>query len=560
MGFLALNRSHRFLKNAIFLPLLFLFGACGPGICANRCGTATSSSTLSLLNVRNLQVMETGFIRGAAIGLESGFVVGCSFDGGAITVATGTASWSCAIPRTWALGSRHTVSIGVIIGNALWSPQMLTLIKGSNKDINGDGYPDLVVGSPGFAGKGAVYVYLSQGSSGVAATPSFTVNDPAAINGDSFGWSVAIADISGDGYADLAVGSRSFSNGKGAAYVYLSQGSSGTLTTPSHTLNDPAATDYDYFGSSLAMADLTGDGYADLVVGSEGFSTYKGAAYVYLSQGSSGVPSTPSITLNDPAATNSDYFGAALATGDINGDGLADLVVGSYGFSVSKGAAYVFLSQGSSGVAITPTRTLNDPAATNNDYFGAALAMGDITGDGFADLVVGSYGFSSRKGAAYVYLSQGISGVAASPNLTINDPAATNNDEFGYSLGLADFTSDGYVDVVVGSPGASFYKGAAYAYFSQGISGVATTPNSTLNDPPAINDDYFGYSLGLSDFTGDGFADLVVGAPSYPGFGYKGAAYVYNSNGIAGFVTTPSLTLDDPAATNGDIFGNSISP
>jgi len=185
------------------------------------------------------------------------------------------------------------------------------------------------------------------------------------------------------------------------------------LTTPSTTLTGEGSNND--FGWSVAPAgDVNGDGYADVVVGAWGYpdAGYTGRAYVYLG-GQSGLATAPATTLTGEAAGN--YFGYSVATaGDVNGDGYADVVVGAYGYGANTGRAYVYLG-GSTGTASTPT-TLTGAAGT---VFGISVATaGDVNGDGYADVVIGASGYSDSTGRAYLYLGSA-AGLATTATTTL---------------------------------------------------------------------------------------------------------------------------------------------
>ena len=217
-------------------------------------------------------------------------------------------------------------------------------------DVNGDGYADVVIGAWGYASQtGRAYVYLG-GASGLATPAATTLTGVAA--GDHFGYSVAPAgDLNGDGYADVVIGARGDNSNSGRVYVYLG-GGAGLEATAATALTGAAG---EQLGTSVAPAgDVNGDGFADLVVGAIGYSSFTGRAYVYL--GGAGNLGTTAATTWTGESTSS-AFGASVATaGDVDGDGYADVVVGAQGYSSYTGRVYVFLG-GAGGVSRSRRRS-----------------------------------------------------------------------------------------------------------------------------------------------------------------------------------------------------------
>jgi hypothetical protein len=415
---------------------------------------------------------------------------------------------------------------------------------GTTLDVNGDGYADIAVGAPDPNGSaGHAYVYLG-GASGASTTPASTLNGPSDPSG-VFGGTVASAgDVNGDGYADLIVGAVGVESYRGAAYVYLG-GGSGLALTPRATLLGP---DAGRFGVVSSAGDVNGDGYADVVVGAPN-AAGTGRAYLYLGS-PTGLGSAPATTLLGPAGLDG-FFGLSVAgAGDVNGDGFADVIAGSIGAASGVGSAYLYLGS-STGLATAPATTLPGLDGANG-YFGRSVACaGDVDGDGYADVVVGSQSGATANGHAYVYLGSA-SGLASAPVATLGGPGG--GDHFGGSVaGAGDANGDGYADIVVGARSVSSDTGNAYVFLG-GPSGLATLAATTLIGPDGPGSSFGGSVASAGDANGDGYADVVVGA--YATSSRAGRAHVF-PGAASGTGTVAATTLLGAVAD--DSFGFSVA-
>ena len=418
-------------------------------------------------------------------------------------------------------------------------------------DVNGDGYDDLVVGAYNhddngdtINGDGAIYVYFGS-ASGLSATADWTKTDPAGPGAMSqFGYSVSAAgDVDNDGYGDIVVGSPHYSGQaqeEGRVYVYYGNASGFEVQA---SFDDPLNEAYAYYGKAVGAAgDVNGDGYDDVIAGTPNYqgshSGTPGIAIVY--QGSiNGINYTP-LWGGEPGASRSwPQFGHAVGTaGDVNGDGYADIIVSAPQAALGttsvyrEGAVFVFHGSASGPSTVANVDWWDSPTDQSEAYFGWSVSTaGDVNGDGYADIIIGAPWYSAQntaEGRAYIYHGSN-SGLSANPDW-LADPTEEDATHFGMSVGFAgDVNGDGFSDVIVGAPEYDIFTDEGRAYLFHGApNGLSATPE-TLSNPDAQNNAYFGFSVASAgDVNGDGYSDVIVGAYNYdPGTETEGRAYVF---------------------------------
>jgi hypothetical protein len=220
----------------------------------------------------------------------------------------------------------------------------------------------------------------------------------AGTNYEYFGSIVRGAcDFNGDGYGEVIVGASV------GTHAYVLYGSPDGLVTPAVVLTDPNPpntnpADPDFGWSVGCAGDVNGDGYADLLVGTPGNgNNYAGTGDTYLYYGGPGGLQPQATRLAVPEVGSGAFGSAVAAAGDVDGDGYGDVL------AETEGGAYLYLG-GPSGPSTLPCN-ITAPAGLNNQYgFGAISGAGDIDGDGFGDVVEGSPWSNASDGSAYLFM------------------------------------------------------------------------------------------------------------------------------------------------------------
>ncbi|RPI48080.1 MAG: hypothetical protein EHM56_14220, partial [Chloroflexi bacterium] len=397
-----------------------------------------------------------------------------------------------------------------LAGTAGWSAA--GEVGGAAGDVNGDGFYDVIVGRPylsnGQSIEGGVLVYHGS-PSGLPVAANWTAESDQA--NARFGQVVGTAgDMNGDGFDDVLVGTPWFDDGEtdeGAVFCYY--GSSSGLAGEPHWTAESDRTDSDFGISAAAAGDVNGDGYDDVVVGAPRFQNGEyslGRAYAFLGP----FPVTADHQWSAGGETAGDEFGRSVATaGDVNGDGYSDVVVGApYNHEKAPGAGKVYVYHGSdSGLGLVPAWTALGEAA--EDGFGRVVGTaGDLNGDGYDDLVVGAPGHGGGK----VYVYHGSATGLGAAGWTANGQYA--RDEFGSAVGTAgDVNRDGYDDLVVGAGGYPDGSAYGKVYLYHGSADGLGAAVAWVAGGPSAGGRFGGAVATAGDVNADGYADVVVGAP-----------------------------------------------
>ncbi len=443
-------------------------------------------------------------------------------------------------------------------------------------DVNGDGIDDLIIGAAAADPNGNINAgssYVVFGSDTGLPNPfnlanlnnlnGFTINGVAA--GDLSGGSVSSAgDVNGDGIDDLIIGAHlATPNGNieaGSSYVVF--GSDTGLPNPLNLSNLNGQNGFTINGVAIlersgisvsAAGDINGDGIDDLIIGAHlatpNGKSRAGSSYVVFGS-DTGLPNPFNLsnlnglngfTINGEAAD--DFSGGSVsAAGDVNGDGIDDLIIGAIGADPNGNSR-----AGNSYVVFGSDSRLPNPFNLNNlngkngftingvavgDFSGSSVsAAGDVNGDGIDDLIIGAYSANSDAGSSYVVFGSdndlpnplNLGDINGLNGFTTNGVAA--DDLSGRSVSNAgDINGDGIDDLIIGGIGAdpngNSRAGSSYVVFGSdtGLPNPFNLNNLNGKNGFTINgvaaDDASGYSISAAgDINGDGIDDLIIGAP-----------------------------------------------
>jgi len=360
----------------------------------------------------------------------------------------------------------------------------LWLTPATGSDLDHDGVNDLIVGGPTANGstKGGAYVVvgpLTAGSAEVSLSSPGVHRVYGDSSNDTFGTSLAGGmDVNNDGFTDLIVGAPGNDDGAlegGAVYILDTAPAGRDASTESEAVLLGENED-DEAGERVALGDLNGDGLGDVLVAAPGESNDYGAVYIVL--GDSALTGTIDLRSWDgkiSGSSASDAFGAALsAGGDVNGDGYDDVLVGAPdGGGSEEGMVYLFHGPSTAARSLSAAAATGYGGAAEDDFGRGAAIVGDTDGDGHAELAVGSPGFetaSSYGNIGRIQLFYGpVSGGMTAAAAYHGTFAITRTG--GFISDGADATGDGYADFWATSE-ISYVYDTPYgmnAYFFQGL-------------------------------------------------------------------------------------------
>jgi hypothetical protein len=482
----------------------------------------------------------TGVEEAASYELQAGEDPGftsIAYDWKGLTDTTFWCSEGMRVSSSAPVGMRYYLRVRAVddAGNAgAWSGEgqlRYVSVARVEKDFNGDGYSDVIVGAPGPSGEpGHAYIYF--GGPSMDDVADVTLTGESADDG--FGSGVASADVNGDGYADALVGASKYGGSMGCVYVFFGG-------SPMDNVADVKSAGKNLIGNlgtRIASAgDVNADGYDDVISGEFGGNA------VYLYYGGKTMDGVADLTITD---SESSYRLASVASaGDVNGDGYSDVIIGSYQYA-SRGRAFIFL--GGSAMDSVPDVIFEGEDFGSNlssSQFGISVASArDVNGDGYGDVIIGAFKYPDTGGRAYIYFGSPFMDSVADLALT-GDTDAKN---FGICVSsTGDVNGDGFADVLVGDYYCNSQEGRAYLFL--GGPTMDATVDLVMDGLPHSN---FGWSLSCAgDLDGDGFSDLIVGAYEYNFEAGRALCYL-------GGASMDNVADHTMGGADGSRFGNSV--
>jgi len=369
-------------------------------------------------------------------------------------------------------------------------------------DFNGDGYGDYVIGSPNYSIPAAppIKAVLGAGKAEVMSGKDGSVL--ASIVGtaakDAMGFAVAgNADMDNDGFADVAVGAPDATAMHVGSVTVLYGGSGNRRHTFWGSMKNMG------FGSALALGDVDGDDYADILVGApkdkSPISSQKAIGSVTVFDGR-----TQQSRKRFYGKSANAHAGTAIAAGDVDNDGVADIIVGAPDEN-GVGSVRVYNHNG--------TELLQKIGDSKKAQFGKAVASADINHDGFADIVVGAPlnddAENHNKDAGSISVISGSDGELLSPKLF----GVVKKAWLGSSVALGDVNGDGTLDIIAGAPQDNNIPTATTNTGSVTVwNGATYAPIKTVYGD--AKGDLFGAAVSAGDINSDGKADLIIGIPN----------------------------------------------
>lgn len=449
-------------------------------------------------------------------------------------------------------------------------------------DLDGDGFDEVIIGASRATGGLISRVFVIRGSTDatargvvdLATQPPSQVILGATVD-DNLGSSIATGDVTGDGLDDLLLcaSNASFGARTRSGLAYLIHGGASFFASPTRNLAQAGTWNVRFAGptaggdmggrnafggldtQACAIGNLNNDAFGDLVFGvhlANGGATESGRVVVRMGAPFfNGTTIDLSISVVGIVVVNGDgqfdELGDAVATGDITGDGIDELIIPNGYFSQtlfdSEGAVHIYRGRTAWPSSFSLASSPADITLLGNrgyDALGESAAIGDFDNDGIADLIAAAPGgelgaFTNQIGDGLIYGMRGrtawqtgthlIDFASATPDfMLVGDPQK----ELGSSLAIGDINGDGYADVLAGEWfGGPINNGVVEVLLGRAIAGSPTffaSIDTDLRIEGSVAQDRISFALAGGDSDGDARDEIIIGAPFNSGG--RGTVYV----------------------------------
>jgi ankyrin repeat protein len=342
----------------------------------------------------------------------------------------------------------------------------------------------------------------------------------------NFGDWLVVGNVNGDEYADLLVSAPLHDKRRGKAYLYY--GGKSMDDNPDKVFDGETTGDC-FGGGGGYLADMNNDGFDEVMIGARFFND-RGRVYLFF--GGPDMDEKADIVFEPEETVIYSSFGRGMAVGDLNGDGYGDLIVSAPGSSRPeskdlKGRAYLFYGGESLDTAIDKI-FIGENA---NDGFGAVRsARGDVDGDGFDDLIIGTRYYpdipDNQRGRAYLYYGAPGTDMDTVCDLIFN--GENDNDNFATGVDLFDIDNDGHADVIISARRWNGSQGRVYLYWGSDRANMDNIPDLHIDGEPDARATFGGDHVVAGYANDDKYGDIVVPAFDYYRFSQHGRTYLFH--------------------------------
>src|SRR3989339_995994 len=443
-------------------------------------------------------------------------------------------------------------------------------------DINGDGYSDILIGAPYHNGFAGIVYLIYGGSSLLSSTTlsSAGVVKFSGEADSGAGVSIATGNFNGDEYDDILIGATGYNNDTGRVYLIYGQSDDLVSDNLANKIYFTGINENDITGVMVASGNIDGDPYDDILISESSMgSGYVGNGSVFLIYGHAldfvSIPLNDSSVYRFTGESPASNTGISLATGDVDGDTYDDIVIGAS--EINK--VYLLYGQPSDLSSHDLSADIQFSSGELESSFGFSLATGNINNDNYADIIIGCPNDGAlEKGAVYLLYGQAIdlSSHDVGTSEDIKFYGLHNSEAIGLSVSVGDINADNYDDILIGK--GAFENG--YIFFIFGQSTPLTTTAVGIIDFDGLSfidvASTFNKISTAGDVNGDGFSDVLVGNPGVnANTGIAYLAYIYvdvdHDGSLGGQYAVDCNDNDASISTNqtyyadldGDALGNS---